>query len=628
MKQINSDQVAIGSGSEVSIRLEGNTVSAWHCSIVKKDGLYVISDLGSESGTILNGEPIIEKALSHGDKIAIGEYIVEFYIGAPFVSPSQAPSATDIEENQKKSEDTPSLIQKTFPKKPTEVVIKESPPAPPKPAPQPAAVKTKPILNKEEWKKLAARRPSKQTYAPPEKIQNLDKVVRVGQGSVVEVILAWGNRVIEVYHASPSETVTIGSSKSATINIPQLMDKSIYTLIKVKSITQIFLTPSMQGKIITSNQEVDFDTALQKDVISINKRGGRRLSLGQKEVVRIDLHPQLKLYIKFINPSVKASRNGLFLFSLTEKIGLLASLATAIALFYGIAVYLPQHSYKKEKKVPVRVATVTFTKTIKKVRYAPPKPKAQEKRVNKAARPKVVKKTKKKKPKKSTRKSIKKIAKNKKKPSSPRRTRKSTKPRPDPAAGSLLSAFAKQGTRAQLSKVHSNEISELADQTSSSLSNYSGGDAGIGLRSAGSSSDAEILTGDIATTGVRGGRGNVDLGERGSIQLEFGVDDIDVEGDINRDVIKRIIRRNRPQFSRCQSQALQRNPSTQGTIRLQWIIESGRVRNVKVLSNTTNNKALAFCTISRLQALKFPGAVPEGGIGQISMPFVFTAGDL
>ncbi|HKC18702.1 MAG TPA: FHA domain-containing protein [Candidatus Dormibacteraeota bacterium] len=37
-----------------------------------------MSDLGSTNGTLVNGEPVIEKQLSDGDTIAIGQNAVRF----------------------------------------------------------------------------------------------------------------------------------------------------------------------------------------------------------------------------------------------------------------------------------------------------------------------------------------------------------------------------------------------------------------------------------------------------------------------------------------------------------------------------------------------------------------------
>ncbi|MBY0452574.1 MAG: FHA domain-containing protein [Bdellovibrionaceae bacterium] len=91
VKQFTSEQsIVLGSSTtDTQIVLQG-AVSPFHASIEKRGDKYIISDLGSSQGTYLKGSKILESGLDHGDKIAIGEYIVEFYIGAPSSQPVAA----------------------------------------------------------------------------------------------------------------------------------------------------------------------------------------------------------------------------------------------------------------------------------------------------------------------------------------------------------------------------------------------------------------------------------------------------------------------------------------------------------------------------------------------------------
>ena len=42
---------------------------------------YVLVDLGSTNGTLVNDEPVAERALDDGDRITIGETVLEFRSG-------------------------------------------------------------------------------------------------------------------------------------------------------------------------------------------------------------------------------------------------------------------------------------------------------------------------------------------------------------------------------------------------------------------------------------------------------------------------------------------------------------------------------------------------------------------
>jgi len=52
--------------------------SGHHGRIETRNGVFWISDLGSTNGTLVNGEPVLEKQLAHGDVIAIGQNVIRF----------------------------------------------------------------------------------------------------------------------------------------------------------------------------------------------------------------------------------------------------------------------------------------------------------------------------------------------------------------------------------------------------------------------------------------------------------------------------------------------------------------------------------------------------------------------
>lgn len=51
--------------------------------VERRGDQFWIVDLGSTNGTLVNGEPIQEKELSHGDRVTIGQNAVQFsFIGS------------------------------------------------------------------------------------------------------------------------------------------------------------------------------------------------------------------------------------------------------------------------------------------------------------------------------------------------------------------------------------------------------------------------------------------------------------------------------------------------------------------------------------------------------------------
>jgi len=67
------DLIVLGSSASCDVQIDEVGVSAKHAEIRLIDGSSLqLKDLGSETGTLLNGEPVIETLLASGDEIRIG----------------------------------------------------------------------------------------------------------------------------------------------------------------------------------------------------------------------------------------------------------------------------------------------------------------------------------------------------------------------------------------------------------------------------------------------------------------------------------------------------------------------------------------------------------------------------
>ena len=71
--QLTSDQVVIGRSDDCDVIIEGKLISRHHACIRKQKSGYVIEDLQSQNGTLLNGKYIKDiQHLSDGDVIELG----------------------------------------------------------------------------------------------------------------------------------------------------------------------------------------------------------------------------------------------------------------------------------------------------------------------------------------------------------------------------------------------------------------------------------------------------------------------------------------------------------------------------------------------------------------------------
>ena len=74
---VTSDVTSIGRSPDNDIVLSEDCVSRMHAEIAKEKDEYFVIDKGSGNGTCLNGELIQKKSLKDGDKIGIGDLILE-----------------------------------------------------------------------------------------------------------------------------------------------------------------------------------------------------------------------------------------------------------------------------------------------------------------------------------------------------------------------------------------------------------------------------------------------------------------------------------------------------------------------------------------------------------------------
>ena len=73
-----NQMVTVGRAPDNDIVVGDPATSGRHGRIEVRGGAFWISDLGSTNGTLVNGEPVIEKQLAHGDAIAIGQNVIRF----------------------------------------------------------------------------------------------------------------------------------------------------------------------------------------------------------------------------------------------------------------------------------------------------------------------------------------------------------------------------------------------------------------------------------------------------------------------------------------------------------------------------------------------------------------------
>jgi len=70
----------VGRSPDNDLILRDPATSGHHARVERRGQQFWIVDLGSTNGTLVNGEPVQEKELNHGDRITIGQNAVSFSI--------------------------------------------------------------------------------------------------------------------------------------------------------------------------------------------------------------------------------------------------------------------------------------------------------------------------------------------------------------------------------------------------------------------------------------------------------------------------------------------------------------------------------------------------------------------
>jgi transcriptional regulator with GAF, ATPase, and Fis domain len=92
---LSLDETLIGRDPAAAICLNSLAVSRRHCFIHRRGDKYVLQDLGSHNGTLVNDIAVQEHVLQHGDKIAVADSILIFAVEG-----AEVPTRAEVTESQ------------------------------------------------------------------------------------------------------------------------------------------------------------------------------------------------------------------------------------------------------------------------------------------------------------------------------------------------------------------------------------------------------------------------------------------------------------------------------------------------------------------------------------------------
>lgn len=121
-------------------------------------------------------------------------------------------------------------------------------------------------------------------------------------------------------------------------------------------------------------------------------------------------------------------------------------------------------------------------------------------------------------------------------------------------------------------------------------------------------------------------RGLRDISDRQERQVAVTPGRPEVEGQLDREIIERVIRQHRREIRACYEQELQRNASLEGRVVVSFVIDpSGQVARASIGSSTMGNSTVEDCITLRVRRWRFPEP-SGGGLVRVNYPFTFVAG--
>ncbi len=722
VKQFVDAQVVLGRPGDVQVPLDGERVSLIHAAIEERESGYFICDLGSENGTFKNGEPVLDSPLESGDIIQVGEFRIEFFIGVPKPKapgtveitkaqvPATAPTQTATSAPKAVPAATPvapkiptaSPVQQASALKPAPekaqapVAAPKQPAATVKPPPakappastrapaaagiSPAQLEPFPTPSVTTGSSLAgprttrpSSRPSSsshskraKTFAPPSKYKDVRDFVKPSKGTVVEVLVAWRERIIESRHFTEGQTVTLGSDPGCDIVLPLLSSRvRKVTLVKIDRVAKIFLAPEMSGELIRGQATSSFAELVRQN--KMTKDGAQNvISLEQGEMVRVELNDQISVIVRYTSDSPKPLVAPMLDLTASEFTGvILAAVLIAILRLYTFLYTPPVGLPDDTNQDPVRIAIVATPTPVPPIPppraeatpaptppppvvKATPQPTKAPEIKQAVAKPKataVTNLTTKQDPGKSAN-----AAPNKNKTgprtvtspkqggaikTTPKEGSQMNSAKRDVTKSGVFSAFGSGGAQDKIAQESSGSgaLVGLAD-AATGRSGQAENRAGQGLGSAtkdtgmgGTGKAALGINGGIGTSGRGSGNsgyGTGGLGNKAGTKIVTGGAGESFSGTIDREAIRRVLKANERTIRTCYERQLNRNPDLFGKLVLTWdIADGGRALHVHVSSNELGNADVANCIMDRLKTWKFPDP-PANQQVEVSYPWFFS----
>lgn len=679
VKQFDIDQIVVGSNQDSQLNLVDDAVSPIHCLIEKRDSGYYICDLGSKSGTFKNGQAILDEPVSSGDELIIGPFKIVFSVGVP--KPVGQPKEFDktvtipvggTEKIIAIRDDKTQAVEKVLDDDKTHSEQKSAADKIPARPASTSQVK-KPEITSQGFQRPVSKK-KRYSFAPAGEIKDLKSYLSPTRGNLVEVNLAWNERIIQTYHYKNKGVFRTSMSQDKGIFLPAPSIPTNWPLVDIGAQLKILVPTGSEIEIINTKASTKEDVLVASGK-AVRMAQGTQVRVDQNELLWVRLPDKnLSLYVRFVESTPIVPFAPLLLSS-SELGSLLISVIISSMLAFYVATMTSKFQPQQEEK-STYTAQVIFNDVKQKDEKIPqptPKPPPPPEKPNPPPPQDPPKKVKMADEKREATKKGETTNANKAQNAQTARQAVEVAPKPDTqnrpkkftsvkqggavkigqAAGAnaqsaqpkdvnkmgLFSAFGTGGVRSQLDKAYqgAGDILGNAGKATGSTGmaeNREGDDLGSKFKDTGAGGKGTATEGiaGIGTKGRAGGTsayGTTDgFGDKTSVAIQAGGSEEAFEGSIDKEAVRRRIKHNLNLIRGCYNQELNRLDRSgrrvlEGKVVLKWeIVDKGVAKNVRVSNTTLNNSAIERCIAERLATIVFPDP-PDGTTAEVSYPFIF-----
>lgn len=656
--ELEGTSFIVGTGEEASVRLQDAKVSELHARLKIKDGEVTVTDLGSDEGTTIDGEPVgKDTVLSAGASLKVGGTVLKLADEAPAetggskgvgggkgkkggkgdksaartqvhrveaVSGSAAAAASATDGNAARALDPVAGIDQAI----SEAVDEE-----------PAAKGSKKDGKKKGAQKKSAGQVSvldvRPTYERDARFTDYaarflseelpESMKPTKDNRRLQVALVWGtDQFLDVRDLEPGDTLTIGSSQKADFHVYHDVVKDSLALVQPQSGGEfrILLPAGASTRVSSGGQTLTTEklvAAGRAQALEVPVKGASLL-VDLEDRVTVEFG-NLQVIARYTKPTVTKWR------PLGERIDV-NFLSTLLILLLGALAF--------ERMV----AITDFSK----LNLSDDLFKNKDRFAKYIAREEV-----KEKPKFQELSGVKEGAKAKDdegKFGKKEETQKEAAPSKKGAP--VVDVDKREEDR---KKVMNSGLIALLGGSDGAASNVLGpggigtglnnmvggrggtamGDAqgvgGLGARGGGTGGGGTALgIGGLGGHGGgrgRGGSGEFDLGGKGKGTTQFVPGKTTVLGGLTADEVGRIIRRHWNEIKYCYEKELNKDPNLYGKVSVFFVIGPvGDVVEASVKETTMNSTNVEQCMVSQVRRWKFPSP-RGGGVVQVNYPFIF-----